>query len=172
MTETSANPDRLHDPDRLAEIVALDLLAVEGDEVLEEIVARAAELLNSPMAMVSVVLDEAQLVAAHHGPLGWVAEAGGHPAEWSFCANTIRSGQPFVVEDAATHPLTRDNPLVTIDGARSYAGIPLLTSRGQPVGSLCVIGAVPRAFSAEELAELQRLAERVMERLEARREAE
>lgn len=169
MTE-ARREDRLYDPHRLAEIAELDLLRPEGDEVLDEIVARAAELLNSPMAMVSVVLDEAQLVAAHHGPLGWVAEAGGHPAEWSFCANTIRTGQPFVVEDATVHPDTRDNPLVTVDGAGSYAGIPLVTSRGQPVGSLCVIGAVPRRFSPEDLEELQRLAEQVMQRLEERRQ--
>lgn len=166
---TPFHRDPLLAPERLAEIAELDLIREERDEVLAEIATRAAELLDLPIAMVSVVLDGAQMVAAHHGPLGWVAEVGGHPAEWSFCANTVRTGEPFVVEDATNHPVTRDNPLVRLEGAGCYAGIPLVTSRGQTVGSLCVVGTAPRAFGEDELEQLAALAARVVERMESRR---
>ena len=77
--------------------------------------------------------------------------------------------EPFVVEDATTHPLVKDIPLVHLDGVRCYAGIPLVTSRGHTVGTLCVIGHEARTFGEDEIQMLRGLARRAMERIEARR---
>jgi GAF domain-containing protein len=119
--------------------------------------------------MVTVVLDQAQFFAAHHGLDGWMAEARGTPVEWSFCALAVASGEPFVVEDATTHPLTRDNPLVANEGIRCYAGIPLVSSRGYALGTLCVIGKESRSFSDADLDVLRELAEKAVWRIEERR---
>jgi GAF domain-containing protein len=162
-------PVDLGDRARLEEIAELDLLGPGVDDILQATAEEAAERLNLPMSLVSVVTDEAQFFAAHHGLTGWMREARGTPAEWSFCANAVRSGEPFVVEDAATHPLVRENPLVTEDGIRCYAGIPLMTARGHTLGTLCVIGTEARTFSADELDTLRALAARAVERIEARR---
>ena len=62
----------------------------------------------------------------------------------------------------------RDNPLVTIDGIRCYAGAPLVTTRGEAVGSLCVLGVAPRTFTPLEVARLAALAADVVCYLEAR----
>jgi GAF domain-containing protein len=159
----------LGDPARLEEIAELDLMGPGVDDILQATAEEAAARLELPMALVSVVTDVAQFFAAHHGLTGWMREARGTPAEWSFCANAVRSGEPFVVEDAATHPLVRENPLVTEDGIRCYAGIPLVTSRGHTLGTLCVIGTEARTFSEEEMETLRALARRAVERIEARR---
>jgi GAF domain-containing protein len=119
--------------------------------------------------MVTVVLDQAQFFAAHHGLDGWQLETRGTPVEWSFCALAVASGEPFVVEDATTHPLTRDNPLVAHEGIRCYAGIPLVSSRGHALGTLCVIGKEPRTFSDAELETLRTLSEQAVRRIEERR---
>jgi GAF domain-containing protein len=161
--------DVLRDPARLQEIAALGLTAPEVDAVLQETVNEAAAALNLPTALVSVVMGEAQYFAAQHGLTGWMAEAHGTPVEWSFCANAVQSGEPFVVEDATTHPATRDNPLVRFDNLRCYAGIPLVTSNGHTLGTLCVIGNEPRSFTEAEMDVLRGLAKRAMERIEARR---
>lgn len=161
--------DVLRDPARLAEIAALGLTAPEVDTVLQQTVAAAAAALNLPTALVSVVMGEAQYFAAEHGLTGWMAEAHGTPVEWSFCANAVQSGEPFVVEDARTHPLTKDNPLVTFENLRCYAGIPLVTSGGHTLGTLCVIGNEPRSFTGAELDLLRGLAKKAMARIEARR---
>jgi hypothetical protein len=128
-------PVDLGDRARLEEIAELDLLGPGVDEILQATAEEAAERLRLPMSLVSVVTDQAQFFAAHHGLTGWLREARGTPAEWSFCANAVRSGEPFVVEDARTHPLVRENPLVTEDGIRCYAGIPLVTTRGHALGT-------------------------------------
>ncbi|HYR09528.1 MAG TPA: GAF domain-containing protein [Longimicrobium sp.] len=161
--------DVLRDPARLAEVAALGLTAPEVDEVLQETVNEAAAALNLPTALVSVVMGEAQYFAAQHGLTGWMAEAHGTPVEWSFCANAVQSGDPFVVEDASAHPLTRENPLVHFENVRCYAGIPLVTSSGHTLGTLCVIGNEPRSFTEAELDLLRGLAKKAITRIEERR---
>jgi GAF domain-containing protein len=173
MSDAPMHPpaDPVKDTARLAEIAALGLTAAEVDEVLQRTVDEAAARLDLPTALVSIVMDEAQWFAAHTGLSGWLAEARGTPVEWSFCANAVRSGKPFVVEDATTHPLVKDIPLVHLDDVRCYAGIPLTTSTGHTLGTLCVIGNEPRSFTEAEMDLLRDLAKTAMARIEARRKA-
>jgi GAF domain-containing protein len=166
MTDT----DPIYDADRLAEIVELDLLDTEVDPILQDVAARAAEGLGLPVSLVSVVLDEALHVAASHGIDGlWLGDTRGHPVEWSFCATSVRTREPFVVEDAETHPYHRTNPLVVRDGVRCYAGVPLISSRGFVLGNLCVVGLEQRSFSEDEMVFLRTLAAEVVRRIEERR---
>lgn len=162
-------PDPIHDPKRLQEIFDLDLTSPEIDSVLQDTLAEAAERLDLPVGLVSIVLEEAQYFAAMHGVEGWLREVRGTPVEWSFCTNVVRDRQPFLVEDAKIHPLVRDIPLVDEEGIRCYAGVPLRTSNGHVLGSLCVIGSDAREFVDEEVDFLRGLAERAMERIEERR---
>src|SRR3954465_736793 len=81
---------------------------------LDEISARTAARLGQPVSLVSLVLDGAQLFVGSFGLQGWQAELGGTPIEWSFCVNTVRSGQPYVVTDARIDALHAANPLVHI----------------------------------------------------------
>jgi GAF domain-containing protein len=159
-----------HELARLKEIADLDLVSNEVDQILQEIAAEAADRLDLPVSLVSIVLDEAQHFLASHGVEGWMSEARGTPAEWSFCAHAVRSGEPFVVEDATEHPALVGNPLVSEDGIRCYAGIPLVSSRGHALGTLCVLGPRRRSFTDDELATLRTLAGRAVERIERRRQ--
>lgn len=162
--------DPVHDLERLQEIADLDLLAPDVDPILQEIATRAAGRLGLPVSLVSVVLDEALHVAGFHGPEGlWLSEVGGHPVEWSFCATSVRTRQPFVVESATEHPYHRTNPLVTEDGVRCYAGVPLISSRGFVLGNLCVVGMEERTFGEDEMAALRGLATEAVARIESRR---
>jgi GAF domain-containing protein len=168
-TMQGGGADPVKDTARLAEIAALGLTGEEVDDVLQQAVDEAAARLDLPTALVSIVMDEAQWFAAHTGLSPWLAEARGTPVEWSFCANAVRSGEPFVVEDAATHPLVKDIPLVQLDNVRCYAGIPLVTATGHTLGTLCVIGNEPRSFGEAELDTLRGLAKTAIDRIEARR---
>ena len=162
--------DPLHDEARLAEIAELGLLGDDVDPILQDIAARAAAALGMPVSLVSVVLDEALHVAGSHGIDGlWLGETRGHPVEWSFCATSVRTRDAFVVEDATAHPYHRTNPLVTQDGVRCYAGVPLVSSRGHVLGNLCVVGLEERTFTDAELQQLRALAHEAVARIEGRR---
>ena len=161
--------DPLRDAERLEEIASLGLLSPDVDPVLQDVAARAAGELGMPVSLVSVVLDEALHVAASHGIDGlWLAETRGHPVEWSFCATSVRTRDAFVVDSATTHPEHKVNPLVTQDGVRCYAGVPLISSRGFVLGNLCVVGLEERTFGEPELAILRRLAGEAVRRIEER----
>jgi GAF domain-containing protein len=157
------------DVERLQEIVDLDLLSPESDAVLQDIAREAAEALGLPTALVTVVLDEAQFFAARHGVEGWMNDAQGTPVEWSFCAHAVANEAPFVVEDATTHPAVRHMPIVENDQVICYAGIPLVSSRGHTLGTLCVIGHQPHSFTEHEMGILRSLADRAVARIEERR---
>ncbi|HEY0015626.1 MAG TPA: GAF domain-containing protein [Longimicrobium sp.] len=162
--------DPLYDEARLREIVELDLLAPDVDPLLQDVAAQAAARLGLPVSLISVVLDEALHVAGFHGPDGlWLDETRGHPVEWSFCATSVRTRDAFVVEDAAVHPYHRTNPLVTQDGVRCYAGVPLISSRGYVLGNLCVVGMEQRPFSENDVTVLRDLAAEAVRRIEQRR---
>jgi GAF domain-containing protein len=162
--------DPIHDLDRLQEIAELGLLNGEVDPILEKIANRAASHLGLPVSLVSVVLDEALYVAASHGIEGlWLHDVGGHPVEWSFCATSVRTREAFVVADATVHPVHATNPLVTEDGVRCYAGVPLISSRGYVLGNLCVVGMEERTFTADEMATLHELASEAVAQIERRR---
>lgn len=166
---TLTDPDPVLNERRLQEIADLGMTAPEVDAELQRIASQAAERLHLPIGIVSIVLDHAQYYAASHGLSGWAAEVRGTPVEWSFCANAVRSREPFVVEDARVHPLVGHNPLVLQEGLRCYAGIPLISSRGYALGTLCVAGAEPHAFGPEELDALRALADEAMAHIEKRR---
>jgi GAF domain-containing protein len=163
--------DPLKDRERLLEIAELGLDDPEVDQILEGITREAAEYMNLPIGVVSVVLDEARWFAAMHGVGDWVGEARGTPVEWSFCRNVVRDKAEFVVEDAREHEVMKHSPLVQIDGLRCYAGIPMVTSRGHVIGSFCVKGTEVRSFSEQEMVALRKFATRAVERIEARRPA-
>ena len=164
--------DPLYDAERLQEIAELDLLSPDVDPILADVAEQAASRLGLPVSLISVVLDEALHVAGAHGIDGlWLGETRGHPVEWSFCATSVRTRDAFVVESAATHPEHASNPLVTQDGVRCYAGVPLISSRGHVLGNLCVVGLEERSFSTAEVEVLRDLAREAVRRMEARRAA-
>ncbi len=160
----------MYSEQRLQEIVELDLLSPAIDPVLQDVATRTASHLGVPVSLISVVLDEALHVAGSHGLQGlWLGETGGHPVEWSFCATSVRTRDAYVVEDALQDPYHRTNPLVTQDGVRCYAGVPLISSRGFVLGNLCVVGLEERTFTSTELTFLREMAAQTVSHLERRR---
>lgn len=142
---------------------------LQDDEELAQIAQFAAKLCSAPIALVSIVEEHRQRFLAGLG-----LETRETPREHSFCAHTMLGSTPYVVPDASLDPLFADNPLVAGEPhIRFYAGAPLITSEGAPLGSLCVIDTVPRPEGLDPLQTegLEVLAASIMRRLEAQRGA-
>jgi GAF domain-containing protein len=165
-----ARAQTFDDTTRLREIADLRLNESDIDDSFSEITAEAAAHFGLPVALVSIVLDQAQYFLGSHGLDGWIARTRGTPVEWSFCQHVVRNRAPFVVEDAQNHPLMQDSPLVRMEGIRCYAGVPLVTFRGHVIGSFCVQGPDARSFTEDDLAQLHRYADQVISRIEQRRQ--
>lgn len=158
----------IKDKNRIEEIARLRLHEDQVDDLLQSYAQKAADEFDLPMGLVSIVLDDAQKFAAAHGLGGWLKEVNGTPLEWSFCANSVDSRRPFIVEDASLHRTVKDNPMVTQDGVKCYAGAPMITHNGYVIGNFCVIGTDKRSFTGAEISKLKKYAAEIVEHLEKR----
>ena len=142
------------DAARVAALHALGLLDSPASETFDRAVRMTAQLLRVPVVLVSLVDAQRQWFKARAG-MG----AQETPRDISFCGHAVASDAVLCVPDALADQRFADNPLVTGDpGVRAYAGVPIHAPGGQPVGTLCVIDHVPRAFSQDELRTLSRMA--------------
>jgi GAF domain-containing protein len=153
---------------RLREVARLGVDLEVSREYLAELVEEVAVRMEMPFAMVTGLLSDAQVFLAGFGPApDWVGEVGGTPIEWAFCGPLLRDPAARYVNDFTDEPEFRDNPLVTVEGIRSYIGAPVLSSRGQVLGSVCGLDVRPREFDAGELLMVQNLADEAARRIEA-----
>ena len=162
------NPDRqnirklLHDEERLKTIANLGLLDNNKDPFLLQVVEEASTKLNLPISVVSILFNEMQYFAAHHGlGSGWLAESEATNVEWSFCQYVLDSNELLEVSDAEKVSYLKDSPLVTNDSVICYLGAPLTLKNGITVGTLCVIGQEAKSFDQNDKVNLLELADQI-----------
>lgn len=136
------------------------------DEALQRLVAEIAEAFRVPIALVTIVLEDRQWFKSYVGLEGDVIAQRGTPREWSFCSQVAEAGERLIVPDAKMHPAFRDNPLVKRGTVGGYAGVPLETSSGEVLGTLCLVSHGPLRLSAPMLDALGALARRIAGDLE------
>ncbi|MGO9039671.1 MAG: diguanylate cyclase [Steroidobacteraceae bacterium] len=153
--------------DRVASLHRLGLLDTEPSEGFDAVARVAATALRVPIVLVSLVDSERLWFKARAG-LG-VREC---PRQSSFCAQAVFQRDPLSVRDAAEDP--RFAKFALVSGAphvRSYLGVSLYSSDGQPVGTLCAMDTQAREYGERDLAVLRELAPIVEELLCARQPA-
>src|SRR6056297_712398 len=163
-TGTPPSGDYCAEDERLFVLASFEIEALEGDPELARLARFAAHLCGTKQAAVSLVEAERQFFLAR---TGWDTNA--TPRSTSICAHTMTGAQILEVSDASSDE--RFAGFEAVAGSRHlrfYAGAPLISSEGAPLGALCVTDSEPRP---EGLSELQReglavLAESVMRRIE------
>lgn len=130
---------------------------------LDRLAALAARICGTPVGLVSLVSENTQDFIGRSGLDGL-----GTPRSQSFCAFAMHEPAAMVIPDATVDPRFAANPLVTGEpGIRFYAGQPLISPEGAPLGSLCVIDVETRDGLTPAQAEaLATLAEAAMAQLE------
>jgi PAS domain S-box-containing protein len=144
---------------------ALDSL--DGDEELAAIARFAAKLCEAPLALVSLVEEERQRFLASEG-----LETKETPRDISFCTHAMLRDDLMQILDATQDPQFANNPLVVGEPhIRFYAGQPLKSEEGLPLGTLCVIdtAARPHGLTQFQREGLEVLAQATMRRLRSRR---
>jgi len=158
-------PLPFNEAQRLAVLEAYQVLDSEPEQAFDDLTTLASAVCRAPIALISLVDSHRQWFKSRVG-LG-AAET---PREVAFCSHAIlRPGQTMEVPDALEDRRFARNPLVT--GAphiRFYAGAPMVTPQGLPVGTVCVIDHEPRRLQSLERQALESLARNVVTQLELR----
>lgn len=133
---------------------ALDSLRILDSSALEKldrITRLAASYFGVPIALISLIDRDRQWFLSRFG-----LDATEASRKTSFCGHAILHSGAFVVRNAANDIRFADNPVVEgEDHIRFYAGQPLLSLEGLPLGTLCIVDKQPRDFTPAQEAELK-----------------
>ena len=130
---------------------------LERQKDLQEIVMLASVICNSPIALITLMDYDVQLIKAKVG-----VDVEEMPRNTSFCTHAIQLDKIMVVKDAtkdvrfANAPVVVNNPHI-----RFYASANLKSYDGFNVGTLCVYDTKPKDLTTQQLECLSALANQV-----------
>ncbi|MXP63593.1 EAL domain-containing protein [Roseomonas sp. M0104] len=143
---------------RLAALEATGLMEGLPDPRIEDAAGRAAQLLERPLSAVTLLEAGRQIIR-----FGSPELRGFIPREASFCDTALRRpDEVLVVTDAQKDPRFAALPLAGGElGLRFYAGKPIRSPGGFPLGALCVLDHRPGHLSPGQESVLRELAREV-----------
>ena len=155
-----------NEEERLKVLKKYSILDSLPEEEYDAITKIASSICDTPIALVSIIDEKRQWFKSNHG-----METKETHRDLAFCAHSILNpNEIFEVEDATKDERFFDNPLTTdAPNVIFYAGAPLNTSEGYPLGTLCVIDNKPKKLNDTQKEALNLLANQVVRLFELRK---
>jgi signal transduction histidine kinase len=154
-----------NEPERLKRLADYGILDTVSEAEYDDIVRLAAQICQTPIALISLIDESRQWFKAKVG-----LDVNETHRDAAFCAHAILKPEVILqVQDALVDERFEDNVLVQEEpGIRFYAGAPLVSPDGFPLGTLCVIDVKPRKLSQEQTELLAALSRQVAALLQLR----
>ncbi|MFC3395472.1 sensor domain-containing phosphodiesterase [Brenneria rubrifaciens] len=143
---------------RMQTLDKLKNLETSQDRILDTITNLTCQLLNVPTALITLIGTKKQHIKAKTNfVLNEMEKVG------SFDHYMVQTGNILICQDALQDKRFKNSPYVTGEPhIRFYAGAPLITADGHPIGTICAIDYIPRTFDKIQLSKLTDLAAIVM----------
>lgn len=163
-SEITDFPTTDRESQRLAALARYDILDTPDEPSFDRIANLVQLIFGVQTSAVSLIDAHRQWLKASRG-----LNDAEFPLRDTICNSTIATDQPLVVADLSMDERFKDNPFVLGEAAiRFYAGVPIRTSDGHNIGTICAIDQKPRLFTAREIEILGELARIVMDEIELR----
>ncbi|MDZ8082443.1 MAG: PAS domain S-box protein [Nostoc sp. DcaGUA01] len=147
---------------RLKVVNEYQILDTPPEEVFDGLAQIAANFCETPIALITLVDAEREWFKSKIGVT--TSEV---TRNISFGNYTILQNDILIIPDTLQDERFATNPFVTSNNCfRFYAGVPLITSNGFALGTLCVIDFVARNLNLKEQVALQNLAQQIINNLE------
>ena len=134
--------------ERIQDLESYSILDTLPESDYDNLTTIAAEICDTEISLISLVDNNRQWFKSSYGLN--VKET---PRKYAFCAHAINDPDNIlIVKDARKDERFHDNPLVIGEPkVIFYAGVPLISDNGNPLGTLCVID-----YKSKELTERQK----------------
>lgn len=151
---------------RIEALREYNILDTLPEKAYEDITKIASAICQIPIALISLIDEDRQWFKSHHG-LNLIETS----RDISFCSHALDADSGiFIIKDAREDLRFSDNPLVT--GSPNivfYAGVPLISTDGFSLGTLCVIDDKLRELDQNQIDSLKALSNQVVKLFELRK---
>jgi PAS domain S-box-containing protein len=149
---------------RLEALRQYQILDTEPEEAYNNLAQLAAFICATPISLINFIDEKRQWFKAKVG-----LDISEMPQSVGLCYICQQQRSVVVVPDTLADEKLANNPIVTAyPYVRFYAGVPLITPRGDMLGTLCVIDQVPKELSQKQVEALVALSRLVIDQLELR----
>ncbi|GAA4014118.1 hypothetical protein GCM10022408_29080 [Hymenobacter fastidiosus] len=156
----------IDETERLEALRNYQILDTPPEDIFNDLVRLAAYICGTPTSMVSMIDADRQWFKASIGFQGGDST----PRKTSFCHYGMMAEDIMEIEDLSKDSFFQTNPMVVDDPRiRFYAGAPLITPEGFPIGTICAVDTVPHRLTEAQREALRILAREVVSHLELRR---
>ncbi|MGD0037031.1 MAG: PAS domain S-box protein [Bacteroidota bacterium] len=155
----------VNEKERLQELHDYEILDTQPEAEFNALTSITSQICAVPIALINLVDAERVWFKSKVGFNGQEM-----PRDQSFCNETIKQKGLLLVEDTEKDARFSSLPVVTHGPKfRFYAGAPLISPKGNVLGTLCILDTKPHALTEKQQSALKELSHLVVSQLELHR---
>lgn len=158
-------PTQNNEQQRLEALESYSILDTISEREYDDLAFLAAHICGTSMSTIAFLDKDRKWHKSKYG-----LDKDSIPREFSICSHTIMGSKSLIINDTLKSDVfSQIGIVVNPPHLRFYAGVPLLSSDGFSIGTLCALDTEPKKLDAIQLRALETLAHSVEAMLEARR---
>lgn len=156
--------DSEKEAERIKELDSYQILDSLPENKYDDITRLASYICGTEVSLITLLDSERNWYKSIKGETGLASRE--IPRDISFCKVAIQGDGLYEIKDTLKDTQWKDNPIVTEQNVRYYAGYPLVSPNGYKLGTLCVVERRPMALNQSQKEALRTLANSIVSHFE------